>query len=212
MKKLLLCLAVVLLLAGCDGELAGEVTGSSTPVPSAEVDTVESEFQEIILDENVHHVGETGESDNFTYRLDKVEKSQSPAPFQKEDFTSHPRKAEFDEAGNLINDCSYVILTLTIRNEGEAENAAYLSNLHLTDYDNTSYFCEALAVEDPQFHGRNRTVLLLQPGEEVTKRVAFIMEDAALESPKLYLQLDMRGYSLESVEDRKQIQYFALNG
>ncbi len=147
-------------------------------------------------------------ADGYRYSVTKVEVTKKKGKFEHPDWPEF----QFDSHGNLINDYTYVIVDIKIKYQEEVykELDVYLNNLTLHVFDKDGKIInayEAVASDNPiSLEKKEHFKMKLNIGDEVTRKIVFIVKDADLKGEDFILHIDNHNGKGEHIEDQQCIQ------
>lgn len=144
-------------------------------------------------DDKTFEIGEEVLTDDLTFKVNSVEKTK-----ERKQFPNPPDwdRVVADEKGNLINDMSYLIINVTIKNNREAERMFPLNSCWVNAIDDRNergtYECwMSSKLED--FDKKDYFEYTFQPQEEYTCDLVYIVEDERLQNNNLIFDINISG-------------------
>lgn len=142
-----------------------------------------------LLESITYKMGEEVYLGNFVYKVNSAIKTKKrgnfPTPTRRE-------KLSFDKEGNLIDDNSYVIVNLTIKNVSEKTKELCFSDIRLSSLNDDGNFPSTECVSRSKLdeYGRsNYFIVKLNPKEEYNLDLAYADNDEFLENNDLGLHI-----------------------
>jgi len=161
---------------------------------NAEVKTEESlavanEFEA----DKIFEIGEDVLTDDLIFKVNSVEKTKERKQFPKPENTD---RIVTDENGNLINNMSYIIINVTIKNDRETERMFPLNScwLNVIDDKNVVHSCECrISSKLEDFDKKDYFEYTFHPKEEYTCDLIYIVEDENLQYNNLIFKISISG-------------------
>ncbi len=143
--------------------------------------------------DKIFEMGEDVLTVDLTFKVNSVEKTK-----EKKQFPNPPDCDEFvtDEKGNLINNMSYVIVNVTIKNNRETERMFPLNSccLDVIDDKNEIYNYECwMSSKLEDFDKKDYFEYNFQPQEEYTCDLVYIVEDEKLQYNNQIFDINISG-------------------
>ncbi len=144
-------------------------------------------------DDKIFEMGEEALTVDLTFKVNSVEKTK-----EKKQFPNPPDWEQFvtDENGNLINDMSYIIINVTIKNNKEAERMFPLNScwLDVIDNKNVVYNYECIMFSKLEnFDKKDYFEYNFQPQEEYTCDLVYVVEDEKLQYNNQIFDINISG-------------------
>ncbi len=164
-------------------------TKENTEAKEEESLIVDNELEE----DKTFEIGEDVLTDDLIFKVNSVEKTK-----ERKQFPKPPNWERFvtDENGNLINNLSYIIINVTIKNNRETTRMFPLNScwLNVMDDKNQVYNYECIMsskLED--FDKKDYFEYNFQPKEEYTCDLVYIVEDEILQYNNLIFNINISG-------------------
>lgn len=144
-------------------------------------------------DDKTFEIGEEVLTDDLMFKVNSVEKTK-----ERKQFPNPPDWDLIvkDENGNLINDMSYVIVNVTIKNQKETERVFPLNSCWVNAIDDRNerytYQCWMSSKLD-DFDKKDYFEYTFQPKEEYTCDLVYIVEDERLQNNNLIFDINISG-------------------
>ncbi len=161
----------------------------------------------------VAKMGDSVVTDGFTYRVDKVTKSKKrgvlPVPV---DFSS----TTFDKNGTITGSCSYLTVTLDIKNNTDQESEIYFNSTHIIYMDDKgTVLSSESGGEDPWVMDINQKkqgkrdyfAYTFKPREDLKFHLGFIVSDNVLPYNNMEFLINNSGVLFPGFKDDHHTQY-----
>jgi len=144
-------------------------------------------------DDKTFEIGEDVLTDDLIFKVNSVEKTK-----ERKQFPGPPDwdRLVADESGNLINDMSYVIINVTIKNNRETERMFPLNSCWVNAIDDKNeiytYECR-MSSKFENFDKKYYFEYTFQPKEEYTCDLVYLVEDERLQDNNLFFKISISG-------------------
>lgn len=143
-----------------------------------------------LLESITYKMGEEVYLGDFVYKVNSAIKTKKRGNFPT---PTHREKLSFDKEGNLIDDNSYLIVNLTIKNTTEETKVMSLNNNGLAPLHDNCEFPLSECVSSSKLDGYGRKdyfKVKLNPKEEYTWDLVYADEDEFLENKDLIFEIN----------------------
>lgn len=148
----------------------------------------------------VYEMGEEVYLGDYIYKVNSVIKTKTRGDFPT---PTNWTRFSFDKEGNLIDDNSYIVVNLTIKNTTEETKEIYLNNNQLTLLHDKGYFPLAECISSSKLEGYGRKDYFrveLNAKEEHTWNLVYACKDEYLKGD--YLKSDNFGLEIRGAQVR----------
>lgn len=182
-------------------------TSEGNLAPAGQNSKADNKYNNIYKDasffENtVYEMGEEVYLGDYIYKINSVVKTKTRGNFPT---PTNWTRFSFDKEGNLIDDNSYVVVNITIKNTTEEAKELYINNNQLTIPHQKEYFPLAECISSSKLEGYERKDYFrveLDPKEEHTWDLVYACKDEYLKEDYLKsdnLVLEIHGAQVRSI-------------
>lgn len=199
--------AIILLLAG---DFIIQTRHIESTVSDAKADEAEWEKNIEIQEKQekkipIYNVGDTVESLSLSYTVTDVKITKNSSGYHPPNGMmplSERSDTILDENDNILNEYSYVLVYLTVKNTGDgAEGIGNFSapNLRLlnegkqeTDMEHCGEF-QYFGTDEPYQYGKDSSIITIEPGASQDFVMIFVQRDDEINGQPLYLNINPQG-------------------